>query len=293
MPARPASVAPAAAPAPTATAASALRFPGSSRIVAVGDLHGDLASVKEALRLAGAIDAEGRWAGGTMTLVQTGDQLDRGDDEPQILDLLDRLQAEAEKAGGRVVVLNGNHELLNLEGDMRYVTQDGFADFSEKKAARPVPEDRIRAFSPGGALARRLAKRPIVAIVGDTVFAHAGVLPSHVAYGLDRINDEARRWMTEGGGPAPRSIASEDSPVWTRAYGGAMDDAGCQALERVLASLGAKRLVVGHTVQARGINPACGGKVYRIDVGLSDYFGKERRTEVLELKDGVPQVLHE
>lgn len=263
----------------------ALRFPAATRVVAVGDLHGDLGSTREAFRLAGAIDADDHWIGGTMTLVQTGDQLDRGDDEPEILDLLERLEKEAEKAGGRLVVLNGNHEIMNVEGDMRYVTPEGFTDFGQKKGDRPDPSVRVAAFAPGKPLAKRLARRPVVAIVGDTVFAHGGVLPEHVTYGLDRMNDETSRWMRGEAPSPPRAVTREDSPVWTRAYGGDVDDATCRTLSRVLESLRAKRMVVGHTVQKR-MNSACEGKVFRIDVGLSDYYGKELRTEVLEITGG-------
>ena len=67
----------------------------AERIVAIGDLHGDLDATRQALLLAGAIDENDHWVGGEMTVVQTGDQLDRDDQEQAILELLDRLQGEA------------------------------------------------------------------------------------------------------------------------------------------------------------------------------------------------------
>ena len=79
-------------------------LPGSAaprRIVALGDLHGDLDAARAALRLAGAIDGTDRWVGGDLVVVQTGDQLDRGDQEQAVLELLERLQDEALAAGGR------------------------------------------------------------------------------------------------------------------------------------------------------------------------------------------------
>ena len=91
------------------------RYPPAQRIVAIGDLHGDLEATRAALRLAGTIDEQDRWAGGTMVLVQTGDQLDRGDDEFEILDLLDALTVQAQAAGGAVHVLNGNHPLAGKD----------------------------------------------------------------------------------------------------------------------------------------------------------------------------------
>src|SRR5690606_2094045 len=99
----------------------------SRRIVAIGDLHGDLQATRRALRLAGAIDAQDRWIGKELIVVQTGDQLDRGDEELAILKLLEALAPQAEAAGGRLHVLNGNHEIMNVELDFRYVTPLGFS----------------------------------------------------------------------------------------------------------------------------------------------------------------------
>src|SRR3954470_8409708 len=76
--------------------------PAAERIVAIGDLHGDVNALRAALRLGGAIDEAGRWIGKKLVVVQTGDQLDRGDDEPQIIELFARLRAEAQAAGGAV-----------------------------------------------------------------------------------------------------------------------------------------------------------------------------------------------
>ncbi len=75
--------------------------------MAIGDLHGDMDAARAALRLAGAVDEEGHWAGGKLTVVQTGDILDRGDDEEAILELFLRLQEGARAAGGEIYLLNG------------------------------------------------------------------------------------------------------------------------------------------------------------------------------------------
>jgi len=293
--------APAAAPAP-ATAAAApppaaspgaapLRLPAPARLVAIGDVHGDLAATREALRIAGAIDASDRWIGGDLVVVQTGDQLDRGDDERAILDLLDRLRGEAAAAGGALHVLNGNHELMNVAGDLRYVTAAGFLDFQDVPGldlagaqAQNVPAQaraRFMAFAPGGPYARRLADRNVVQIVGDTVFVHGGVLPEHVRYGLDRMNREVQAWL-RGEAEVPTQVALDDqSPVWTRTYSDAPSEAACRTLGEALDAIPARRMVVGHTVHKEGITSACDGKVWMVDVGMAAYYGG--RPEVLEI----------
>src|SRR5690606_24472494 len=90
-----------------------LTAPSAPRVVAIGDLHGDLEATRKALRLAGAIDAKDRWVGGALVVVQTGDAIDRGDDDRAILDLLERLSREAKQAGGALYALSGNHEVMN------------------------------------------------------------------------------------------------------------------------------------------------------------------------------------
>lgn len=269
-----------------------------ARLVAIGDVHGDLAATRAALKLGGAIDDSDHWVGGNLTVVQTGDQLDRGDDERAILDLFERLLKEAAGAGGRFIALNGNHETMNVQGDFRYVTPAGLRDFEgaapSSPYARAVPPpytSRAAAFLPGGAYARVLARRDVIAIVGDSVFVHGGVLPEHVSYGIARINREVREWMRSGDPRAPASVASERAPVWVRDYSlEPMPAANCDMLGKVLAGLGVKRMVVGHTVQREGISSGCGERVYRIDVGLARYYGNSP-VQVLEIEGNVVRVL--
>ncbi len=275
------------------------RFPARARLVAIGDIHGDLSALRRALRLAGAIDSEDTWIGKDLTVVQTGDQVDRGDQDREVLDLLEKLERDAQKSGSELRVLNGNHELMNAGFDFRYVTAKSFRSFGEFAERAPVaagalPTDergRAAAFAPGGSYALKLAQHLTVAVVGDTLFAHGGVLPAHVDYGLSRINREAQAFLAGKSTQLPSVLSGEDSPVWTRAYGGPeLDPATCEALGRVLQGIGAKRLVVGHTVQKGGISSACQERVFRIDVGLSAYYG-DRPAQVLELTKAGARVL--
>ena len=97
--------------------------PAVRRLVAIGDVHGDLAATKEALKAGGLIDDKGTWCGADTTAVQVGDQLDRGGDEIAILFLLERLKFEARRTGGEVIVMNGNHETLTAAGRFRYASE--------------------------------------------------------------------------------------------------------------------------------------------------------------------------
>jgi hypothetical protein len=242
-------------------------------VVAIGDLHGDLAVTRRALKLAGAIGADDRWTGGSLVVVQTGDVIDRGDDDRAVLDLLERLRGEAARAGGALIALCGNHEIMNVSGDLRYVSA---------KSAAAFP-DRAQAFAPGSAYAKLLSQWPVIAKVGDSVFVHGGVLAQHVSYGIDTLNREAAAWM-RGEAAAPAVLMRDDAPVWTRLYSNEPDSAACEQLDGVLHALGAVRMVVGHTPQPRGISAACGDKVWRIDTGMSHVFGGA--LQVLEIEAG-------
>ena len=275
-----------------------LRRAQPKRVVAIGDLHGDLAATRSALKAAAVIDDKDNWIGKDTVVVQTGDILDRGDDEQAILDLLFDLEGKAKAAGGAMIVLLGNHELMNAAGDFRYVTPGAMKDFDDAKGLdtsrwEKAPENvrgRISALGPGGVYAKKLAEHDVIAIVGDTIYSHAGVIGPWVTQ-VEEVNMTSRCWLDgQAGGPEapPIAMTSEESPVWTRALG--LDPVDCNALKDALAKLDVKRMVVGHTVQQNGINSTCDGAVWRIDVGLAKLYGGP--IEVLELVEGAaPKVL--
>jgi len=268
----------------------------TGRVLAIGDLHGDMAKTIKAFKLARVadFDEEGKptWIGGDAVVVQLGDVLDRGDAEIGIVRLLRTLHEQAKKQGGGVYMLNGNHESLNVCGDFRYVTPGAFIESAEEFG---IPREvalrnwegcvqaRAALYLPGGKMAMELAKNPTVLVVNDTAFAHGGLLPIHVNYGLERMNIEVASWMRrdklteEDGFATPPFLAMGDgnSVMWNRqlsreSYTNPIDRFhACNMVSQALARIGAKRLVVGHTPQMRGCNCECDGKVWRVDVGMS------------------------
>ena len=297
---------PTQAPAPATASASvavvspeSARYPAPARLVAIGDLHGDLAATLKIFHAVGAIDDKRQWIGGKLVVVQTGDQLDRGDGEQEILDLLDIWRAAAKAGGGALHILNGNHETMNVALQFNHVTQGGFADFSDVsssalpatlvKQAPPHILGRVAAFHPGGFYALKMAARQTVVIVGDSVFLHGGLTERYARLGLARINSEVSTWM-RGLGPAPQSVADPEGPVWLRQFS---DDtvaaADCEALGNVLRVLGGSRMVVGHTVQRQGVTSAWDRRVWRIDVGLASHYGGP--SEALEIRGDAVRIL--
>jgi hypothetical protein len=195
-------------------------------------------------------------------------------------------------------VLNGNHEIMNAAGDLRYVTPGGFEDFkhygpakTDDPALQKLPEalrGRAVAFRPGGPYAMILARRPLIAQVGGTLFAHGGILPHHAKTGPAAINAAVADWL-RGHAELPATLRGEDTPHWSRHYSDDTDATDCQLLRETLTLLGADRMVVGHTVQPGGPNAACDGKVWRIDVGLAAHYGG--KPAVLEIRGDTVRVL--
>jgi len=192
-----------------------------ARIVAVGDVHGDLRGLRVILQLAGVVDAAGNWAGGKTTLVQTGDLIDRGPDSRRVLDYVMGLERQASQADGRVIALLGNHEAMNIMGDLRYVTEPEFAAYADAKSERrrqaawrryqnwlkdhgAVPPaaletewmkshpigfvEHCEAFDSRGRYGRWLRQRPAAAKVGDTLFVHGGISAAVAVLPLERLN---------------------------------------------------------------------------------------------------------
>lgn|SRR5688572_12294371 len=273
----------------------------SGRLVAIGDLHADIGATRKAFQLAGATNSKDEWIGKSLTIVQLGDFLGRSDDERQVFDFLFDVRRKAEAAGGKVHVLIGNHEVFGGRVDNQAVGPNPFPGF-ERIPGLDLKDPRLRILPPnqrargaalmaGGPYAKRLAEFPAVLRIGGTVFAHGGVVTRWARYGIDRINEEVRQWLL-GRTPEPDSVKGVDDGdrvMWTRQFSSNVDEGDCLELEQSLAVLGAKRMIVAHTVHPT-ITPRCDGKVWAIDVGMSRAYGGN--VEVLEIvNDEVLSVL--
>ncbi|MAY80717.1 MAG: calcineurin [Deltaproteobacteria bacterium] len=267
------------------------------RLVAFADVHGDLSATRNVLKLAGLIDDDDVWSGGRTVVVQTGDQLDRGDDERAILDLFESLSEQAWAAGGAFYPLLGNHETMNVGLDFRYVTDGGWADFADVEydpsdsQLLGYPEEqrgRVAAFRPGGPYAMLLSGHNLTMMVGDTVFVHGGILPVHARAGLQRINEDVQAWIRGESSEPNQWTHSDSSPVWNRGYSSGTGTSDCATLIETLEILGASRMVVGHTVQDAA-NPACDGQVWRLDVGMAAHYGGS--PAAMQIEDGTVSLL--
>lgn len=238
-----------------------------ARLIAIGDLHGDLDNATDTLRLVGVIDEQARWSAGDATVVQTGDITDRGPDSRALIALLRRLQAEAGAAGGRLIPLLGNHEVMNLVGDWRYVHPGDVTAYGGV-------EPRRLALSPSGPDGAWLRGLDTVAVVHEVAFVHGGVSPEMAARGVDALNTAVRTAIDTN--PLD-PVLGESGPLWYREYVQNSEDVVCPRLATALQHLKATRMVVGHTTQRSGrILTRCGGALTVIDIGIADGYGGHR-----------------
>jgi calcineurin-like phosphoesterase family protein len=244
-------------------ACSPVASAAAQRIVAVGDLHGDYSAWLHIARNAGLIDRSGHWAGGRTTLVQLGDVLDREPDSLKIVRSLQQLQKEAPRGGGRVVVVLGNHEAMNLLGDFRYTTPGEFAAFATPNSAalrdRVYEQNRtaieaaaratnpaltpqqIRAawmaqhplgwlehelaWSPSGELGKWATRNPAVVEIGGTLFVHGGISAEYSKLALDEIDRRVATAMAKGDDSNSSILDDPLGPLWYRGLVGRDADA--------------------------------------------------------------------
>lgn len=228
--------------------------PEPQRIVAVGDLHGDFSAWRDIAAAAGLVGPGGKWTGGRTTLVQVGDVVDRGPDSLKIVRELMRLQKEARRVGGKVVVLVGNHEAMNVTGDLRYVTPGEYAAFATRRSAelrdrlyearKAEIEARYRAkdptltpaairdawiaetplgwvehrlaWAPDGEIGRWVVRNPAVAKVGSNLFVHGGLSAEYSALPLEEINRKVADALKSVERTPGTILTSSLGPLWYR-----------------------------------------------------------------------------
>lgn len=200
----------------------------AARVVAIADVHGAYDAMVETLQVAKVVDAELAWSGGDTHLVVVGDLLDRGPRSRDAMDLLMRLESEAPQAGGKVIVLIGNHESMNLIGDLRYVSKAEYAAFAEdetqeerdhwfsayarrnggelspqvmrQKFEQQFPAGFFalrREFGPQGKYGKWLLEKPVIGVVNGTAFVHGGLSPLVAELGLDGVNGGLKAELVE------------------------------------------------------------------------------------------------
>ena len=293
------------------------QWQGVSRIVAVGDIHGDYDRFKEVLTQAGLINARGNWIGAETHFVQVGDLPDRGPDTDKIIEHMQRLERQAIRDGGRVHALIGNHEAMNVLGDLRYVHPGEYEALKSRQASRlhnnlydrhielvtaANPEfvadaayrTQFDALYPLGYVEHRLAwgqqgefgawvmEHNAIIKINRTLFLHGGISPEVLGRSITEINEQIRLELQGNLGEEVGLIEAESGPLWYRGLA-AGDEALEQAhVEAVLDFYQVDQIVLGHTPGLGTIVPRFDGKVVVIDTGISGYYGGHLASLLIE-----------
>ncbi|CCW61992.1 unnamed protein product [Phytomonas sp. EM1] len=255
------------------------------RIVVVGDIHGDSDNFRKILKFSNLIHEEinendeigviwnpkHEYIGIPLrtTFIQMGDLIDRGQDDRDCLNIAFSLYEQVSSSAhhDQVVLLIGNHELLNLQGSYHYVNPNGLGGFLSRSL-------RNLAFSPKGPYGRFIIDHfKAVHVEENMIFVHAGFSQSsqYEPMSENELNKLVQKSLNERKYSIP-SLGSEGF-LWTREMIFDAMKGHCDTVDLVITKFNAKRIIIGHTPQQSGsIGVFCGGKLLAVDVGISRWL---------------------
>ncbi len=264
-------------------------YPSADRLIVIGDIHGDYNAFINVLKKAKVINNNLEYIGGKTHIVQVGDIVDRKpresdaddeDSEAKILALIMELQVKSYLNGGGYHAIIGNHELMNVMGQFEYVSPKGLAHYGGASGRRVY-------FQPGGTIAQYFACswNPIVKI-GGWLFCHGGVSKRNaMKYPIEDVNRVMRDYLY-GNVSEHRNkryfsemFLDSQSYLWNRDFSTDHHQSTYQRLNddlnSILKTYQVKRICNGHTPHLKGIVHRFGGRVFNVDTGMSNAFGKK------------------
>ena len=247
------------------------------KLLAISDIEGNFNAFYSLLLSNGVINKDFDWTYGNGHLVLIGDFVDRGKNVTQVLWLIYKLEQEAERHGGVVHFILGNHEILSLEGSPNYaadkyiaLAQEYFGEENKKKAYHSLMDKNRE-------LVRWLKTKNAVEKIGNTLFVHAGISPQLINSRLSivQINKIIRRRLMSGPSNDMHDKMDEDflfaslGPLWYRGMAIPFRNQYVKMKEsevdRVLGYFNVKNIAIGHTI-AEKVKTDYNGKVIRTDV---------------------------
>ncbi|KAH8738513.1 hypothetical protein FG386_001895 [Cryptosporidium ryanae] len=249
------------------------------RVVVIGDIHGDLKSLVTCLYLSGITDKNFNWAANNTMLIQIGDIVDRGPYAFQIYKLFNKLRNQAPLYNSKFIGLIGNHEIMNLCGQLQYVTNEDIETYGGS-------ENRMFEWSDNGFIGKYVKTLKLVVRVNDSLFVHAGLHPKYAKVGINMLEQNSKYLLNDiykHCDDYNSLFFSEDGPLWTREISLGSDDISCSLVKDTLNILNLNRMIIGHTIQLDNrINLKCNNSLYLVDTGFSEaIYGKPCLLELL------------
>jgi hypothetical protein len=270
------------------TLVTSARTPGKTPVFVVADTHGEYEILVGMLRAHRVLGSKLEWKFGCGHLVVLGDVFDRGPNHLEILWLLYKLEAEARKAGGGAHLVLGNHELMAMRGDLRYL-HPKYAD-----TARTLEvSSYARLFAADTLLGQWLRSRPAVLKLDDMLYLHGGISRALVdsQLSLADVNATVRSVLRDepGHGAVAELVMGMLGPLWYRGYFADQQGfpiATSEDVELALKTFGVRRIFVGHTIVPT-ITPLYGGRVYAVQVYPRRDESGATHFESLRILDGM------
>ena len=243
-----------------------------SKIFAVGDVHGAYDSLLVLLTNNGVIDHNTNWTFDDGVLVFVGDIFDRGNQVTECLWLIYKLQDQAIESGGTLFWTLGNHEIMELEGDTRYLHNNYLLLTTKNKTTY------MDLFGKESLLGLWIRQQQTVVRIGNFLFSHAGISPQLIKnkFTIGDINSLVNRFVNRKQ-LDPTDIerisllVGEYGPFWYRGYVQSSSYAKkLDSLEvaSINLSLNVSVQIIGHT-EVNQIEPSYGGSVIPIDVSFA------------------------
>ncbi|MEP7373966.1 MAG: metallophosphoesterase [Chitinophagaceae bacterium] len=240
------------------------------KMLVISDIEGNFAAFRNLLQVNGVIDENFNWTFNKDHLVLTGDFVDRGMMVMEVLWLIYSLEEKAKAAGGYVHFILGNHEIMNMSGDLRYVQ----ARYPEHAALMNTQYTKL--FGPDTEIGRWLSTKNVVERVGNTLFSHGGISPyvNNMQISLNELNNVARPHYRDSAAaytdPRVDILYSDVGPFWYRGYYTGSSRATMQQVDSTLQFYGVRYIGTGHTIIANNISSNFDGKVFDTDVHHAD-----------------------
>ncbi|HWC53313.1 MAG TPA: metallophosphoesterase [Chitinophagaceae bacterium] len=242
-------------------------FDPADKIFALSDIEGDFSSFRRLLQAGGVIDSNFNWTFGNGHLLLVGDFVDRGSQVTEVLWLIYSLEEKAKAAGGYVHYILGNHEILNLSNDLRYVNPKYFHD------AKLMHINYEKLFDKNSEIGRWLRTKNVMEKIGNLVFVHGGISAElqNLGLSISRINQLARTYYEMGNELSMDEtvntiMSSKVGPFWYRGYYKNNYSVTPEQLDNIISKFSVSHIITGHTIAADTISAWYGGKVIDLDV---------------------------
>lgn len=216
-----------------------------NKMLVISDIEGNFKGFKSILIGNKIIDKKFNWTFGNNHLVLVGDFFDRGLNVTECLWLIYKLEKEAEQQGGKIHFILGNHEMMNLKGQLRYI-RDKY-----RENADTLQLDYKKWYANNSELGKWLRTKNGVEKIGDYLFVHAGISKDFPEkYSLKDINDNIRisidKNFEKNEERRDDIFIGNKGPLWYR--GISAKDENQNDIEKTLANYKASKMIIGHTI---------------------------------------------